>query len=170
MTASDNTAGDDRSDNVVQHPASAGAAGAASRPAVWLSRKPLKRKLMAILAADVVHYSRLVAEDEEGTLGAFRKHRREIAGIFDGYQGRVFNTAGDSVMASFDSAIDALAAAVSIQEYLKEANIPVPEERRLLMRIGVHIGDVVVDRTELVDGDAVGLHDRRGLVHQPLGV
>jgi class 3 adenylate cyclase len=127
--------------------------------AVPPSAPPLKRKIAAILAADVVGYSRLVAVDEEGTLRGFAVAREIFDGLVHRAGGRIFNTAGDSVMCEFDSAVEAVRVAVDIQDSLAAANAGTDPARRIEFRIGITIGDVVERGDDLL-GDGVNIAAR----------
>jgi hypothetical protein len=98
---------------------------------------PLQRKLVAILAADVAGYSRLMEADEERALAILSTHRRIIDDVIARHRGRVAGTAGDSVLAEFASLLDAAQAAIEIQNSLAEANDAAPKERRMEFRIGL---------------------------------
>src|SRR5215210_3411840 len=97
----------------------------------------MKRKIAAILAADIAGYSRLVAEDEEATLRRLASHREVFDDFITRYGGRIFNTAGDSVMCEFDSAVEAVRSGIDIQESLRTRNRDLPPGRRLQFRIGI---------------------------------
>jgi adenylate cyclase len=119
----------------------------------------VSRKLVAVFAADVEGYSRLMGADEVGTLKGLTQ-RRAILGRFIGeHRGRIANTAGDSVLAEFGSAVDAVQWAVAAQAALAEANTGVAPEKRISFRIGVHIGDVMVRAGDLF-GDGVNIAAR----------
>lgn len=120
---------------------------------------PVNRRLVAVLAADAVGYSRLMSEDEESTLRVLAAHRSVIDGIIEFHGGRIFKTAGDSVLAEFSSSVDAVRCALEIQDALKTRNDSLPENRRLLFRIGVNLGDVVVKEGDLL-GDGVNVAAR----------
>ena len=107
----------------------------------------LKRKLAVILAADFEGYSRLMHADEEGTLKTLRAHREIIDGMIARHWGRVFHTAGDSVVAEFGSVVEAVRCAIAVQEELASRNANLPDEQRMRLRIGVHLGDVLVEGT-----------------------
>jgi class 3 adenylate cyclase len=124
---------------------------------------PVKRKLAAILAADAVGYSRLMAADEEGTMKILSAHRAVIDGIIEFHEGRIINTAGDS---EFASPTDAVRCAVEIQDALKTRNDSLPEERRLHFRIGVNLGDVMVKGDDLL-GDGVNVAARLEGIAEP---
>lgn len=119
----------------------------------------MKRKIAAILAADVAGYSRLVAEAEEETLRRLAAYREVFDEFVTRYGGRIFNTAGDSVMCEFDSAVEAVRAAIDIQEALRTRNRDLPPGRRLQFRIGITIGDVVERGNDLL-GDGVNIAAR----------
>ncbi len=111
-----------------------------------------QRRLAAIFAADVVGYSRLIGTDETGTLAAMRAHRAELWDpTTEMYGGRLVGTAGDSRLVEFPSAVAAVECAVAIQRAMAKRGTEVPEDRRIHLRIGVNLGDVVVD-----DGDILG--------------
>jgi class 3 adenylate cyclase len=129
----------------------------------------MKRKIAAILAADVAGYSRLVAEDEEGTLRRLASHREVFDDFVHRYGGRIFNTAGDSVMCEFDSAVEAVRVAIDIQESLRTRNRPDLPGRRVQFRIGITIGDVVERGTDLL-GDGVNIAARLESLAEPGGI
>jgi adenylate cyclase len=129
----------------------------------------LERRLAAIFAADVAGYSRLMSEDEAGTLRALAASRDIMDGLIGEHGGRIANTAGDSVLAEFPSAVDAVQCAVAVQEKLAKAGAGVSEDRRLQFRIGVHVGDVVVRRGDLL-GDGVNVAARLEGLAEPGGV
>ena len=106
--------------------------------------RPVERKLTAILAADVVGYSRLMGADEVGTLHRLTACRAIVDGLIATHRGRIFNTAGDSVVADFSSAVDAVRCAVAVQEALAGENADQPAAQQMRFRIGVHVGDVIV--------------------------
>src|SRR4051795_6211741 len=112
----------------------------------------VERRLAAIFAADVAGYSRLISQDETVTLRALAAAREVMDRLTRDHGGRIANTAGDSVLAEFPSAVDAVQCAVAVQEKLADAGAGEPEERRLQFRIGVHVGDVVVRGGDLLGG------------------
>jgi class 3 adenylate cyclase len=134
-----------------------------------MSAAPVKRKLAAILAADAVGYSRLMAADEEGTMRILGAHRAMIDGIIELQEGRIVNTAGDSVIAEFDSPVQAVRCAVEIQDALRTRNDALPEDKRLMFRIGVNLGDVMVKGDDLL-GDGVNVAARLESVATPGGI
>ncbi len=119
----------------------------------------MERRLAAILAADVVGYSRLVGEDEEGTLRTLGTCREVIDGLVTEHHGRVFGSAGDSVVAEFASPVEAVRCAANIQRDLERRNADLPEDRRMRFRIGINLGDVIVEGDNLL-GDGVNVAAR----------
>jgi adenylate cyclase len=119
----------------------------------------LQRRLATILAADVFGYSRLTAENEEETLRTLKAHRSVIDRLIARHEGRIFNTAGDSVLAEFGSAVEAVRCAITIQEELRVRNAQIDENRRMNFRIGINVGDVLVDGDNLY-GDGVNIAAR----------
>jgi len=129
----------------------------------------LPRKLAAILYADVAGYSRLTGEDEDGTHRALRACLDLIASTIGEHSGRVVHYAGDAVLADFGTVVDALSSAAAIQLDLAEKNADVPEERRVEFRIGVNLGDVIVDGDEIY-GDGVNVAARLESLAEPGGI
>ena len=121
--------------------------------------QPVERKLAAIFAADVAGYSRLMGRDEVGTLARLKACRTIIDGLIASHRGRIFNTAGDSVVADFASAVDAVQCAVAVQAAMATENASGTPDQPMLFRIGVHVGDVVVDGANLL-GDGVNIAAR----------
>jgi adenylate cyclase len=119
----------------------------------------VKRRLAAIFAADVEGYSRLMGADEVATLDALTVRREILDGLIATHGGRIANTAGDSVLAEFGSAVDAVRCAMEAQGALAKANSGLPETRRINFRIGVHVGDVMVRAGDLF-GDGVNIAAR----------
>src|ERR1700730_5141313 len=104
----------------------------------------VSRRLVAVFAADVEGYSRLMGTDEVGTLKGLTQRRAILDRFIGEHRGRIANTAGDSVLAEFGSAVDAVQCAVAAQAALAAANTGVASDKRINFRIGVHIGDVMV--------------------------
>jgi TolB-like protein/class 3 adenylate cyclase len=129
----------------------------------------LERKLTAILCADVFGYSRLMGEDEEATLHTLSSHRKLIDSLIEQHHGRFVNSAGDSVLAEFASVVNAVQCAVEIQTTLKAENANIPPERRMEFRIGVNLGDVMVDG-EQIYGDGVNVAARLESLAEPGGI
>ena len=129
----------------------------------------LKRRLTCILAADAVGYSRLVSEDEGNALRILMEHRAVIDGVIASHDGRIVSTAGDSVLAEFHSVVDAVRGAVEIQDALKTRNESLSETQRMLFRIGINLGEVVVKGNDLL-GDGVNVAARLESLAQPGGI
>ena len=121
--------------------------------------QPVERKLAAIFAADIAGYSRLMARDEVGTLARLKACRTIIDGLIASHRGRIFNTAGDSVVADFASAVDAVQCAVAVQAAIATENADGAADEPMQFRIGVHVGDVMVDGENLL-GDGVNIAAR----------
>jgi class 3 adenylate cyclase len=112
------------------------------------------RRLAAILAADVVGFSRLMEADEAGTLAVLKARRKEVLEpLVAKHKGRVFKVAGDGVLVEFASAVNAVQCAVDLQQAMVAANGGQPEERHIILRIGVNLGDVIVESGDLYDDD-----------------
>lgn len=129
----------------------------------------MKRTIAAILAADVVGYSRLMAEDEEDTLVRLAAAKAVFAGATARFSGRIFNTAGDAILAEFPSAVEALRAGLAIQAELAERDRDTPPQRRVRFRMGLTIGDVVEVDGDLL-GDGVNIASRLEGIAEPGGI
>jgi TolB-like protein/class 3 adenylate cyclase len=127
---------------------------------------PVNRRLAAILAADVAGYSRLVADDEEATLATLAACRAAISHLVAAHSGRIFSTAGDSVVVEFASAVNAVRAGIAIQRELDRRNADVPEAQRMKFRIGINVGDVVARGDDLL-GDGVNVAARLQALADP---
>ena len=125
-----------------------------------------KRKLAAILHADVAGFSRLMGADEEGTHQALNRLRSCVDPLITAHGGRIVGTAGDSVLADFSSVVDALSCAVEMQRASRTVNDPISPERRLELRIGVNLGDVIVDGDNIF-GDGVNIAARLEALAEP---
>jgi len=121
-----------------------------------LSAEKPKRKLAAILSASAEGYSLLMGEDEAATLQILKGHRQAMCSLVEKHQGRVVDTRGDNLLAEFASVVGALECAVEIQKELKGRNEGLPKERRLSFRIGIHLGDVIVEEGKIY-GDGVNV-------------
>ncbi|MHB2168903.1 tetratricopeptide repeat protein [Alsobacter sp. R-9] len=131
---------------------------------------PLERRLAAILALDVVGFSRMTGIDEEGTLAALKAHRRDLIDpTLLAARGRIIKSTGDGLLAEFSSSVAAVRSAVMIQQGMTERNAGLPADRRMTLRIGIHVGDVVVDDADLL-GDGVNIAARLEGVADPGGV
>ncbi len=119
----------------------------------------VKRKLAAILSADVKGYSRLMGEDEKGTVHTLNVYIDLMTSLIQHHHGRVVGTAGDSMLAEFGSVVDAVECAVEIQKELKTRNVELPEDRKMEFRIGVNLGDVIEDGDQIL-GDGVNIAAR----------
>jgi adenylate cyclase len=132
-------------------------------------REKVERRLAAIFAADVVGYSRLMSQDEVGTLHALTAHREVMDRLITEHGGRIANTAGDPVLASFPSAVDAVQCAVEFQRTLADLSACLDPDRALRFRIGVHVGDVMVRGDDLL-GDGVNIAARLEGLADPGGI
>lgn len=130
----------------------------------------VERKLLAILAADVVGYSRLMAADEEGTRAALRALWRDLVDPkVAAYRGRIVKTIGDGVLVEFQSVVDALRCAVEMQREMAERNEQVAKERRMEFRIGIHQGDIIAEDGDIF-GDGVNVAARLEALAKPGGI
>ena len=108
-----------------------------------MSTEDFKRKLTAVLSADVAGYSRLMAEDEAATVKTIAAYREVMASLIKQHRGRVVDSPGDNVLAEFASVVDAVQCAVSVQKEFQARNAELPENRRMEFRIGINLGDVI---------------------------
>ncbi|HEY1299484.1 MAG TPA: adenylate/guanylate cyclase domain-containing protein [Stellaceae bacterium] len=129
----------------------------------------VERKLAAIFAADVAEYSRLMGLDEVGTLRRLQAYRVVLDRLIAEHHGRIFNTAGDSVVADFASALDAVECALAVQQAIAAENASCPPEEQMRFRIGIHVGDVLVDGSNLY-GDSVNIAARLQALAEPGGI
>ena len=133
-------------------------------------KQPVERRLAAILAADVAGYSRLMGADEEGTLERLKAHRREL---FDPkiteHRGRIVKTTGDGMLVEFPSVVDAVRCAVEVQRVMVDRNAEAPEDKRITFRIGVNLGDIIVDGDDIY-GDGVNIAARLEALAEPGGI
>ena len=126
-----------------------------------------ERRLAAILAADVAGYSRLMGVDEEGTLAALKAYRRELVDPkISEHRGRIVKTTGDGVLVEFASAVDAVRCAMEIQHSMAERNAEIPEDHRIEFRIGINIGDIIIDEGDIF-GDGVNVAARIETLAKP---
>jgi class 3 adenylate cyclase len=129
-----------------------------------------ERRLSAILAADVVGYSRLMGDDEEGTLAALKAHRKAVVDpAIANHRGRIVKTTGDGLLVEFASAVDAVRCAVDIQRSMAERNEAVPPERRIQFRMGINVGDIIGDGSDIY-GDGVNVAARLEAMAEPGGI
>src|SRR6476646_1756194 len=129
-----------------------------------------ERRLAAILAADVAGYSRLTGLDEEGTHAQLQDHLRLLVDPkIAEHRGRVVKNTGDGLLAEFSSVVDAVRCAVDVQRSMVERNADVPQERRIEFRIGINVGDVMIDRGDIF-GDGVNVAARLERIEKPGGI
>jgi adenylate cyclase len=124
------------------------------------------RRLAAILAADVVGYSRLMGQDEAGTAKGVREGHEASTPIVAGHGGRIVKTTGDGVLMEFPSVVAAVECAIAIQRLMTERNAETPEDKRILYRIGMNLGDVLVEGDDII-GDGVNIAARLEGVCEP---
>ncbi len=134
-----------------------------------MNAESLNRKLTAILSADAKGYSRLMGEDEVGTVQLLKEYREIMAQLIHQDRGRVVDSPGDNLLAEFGSVVDATGCAVKIQEKLKTKNAELSEDKRLEFRIGINLGDVLED-DERIYGDGVNIAARIEGLAQPGGI
>jgi adenylate cyclase len=133
-------------------------------------KQPVQRRLAAILAADVAGYSRLMGADEEGTLAALKAIRRELSDPkVKEHRGRIVKTTGDGLLIEFGSVVDAVRCAVEVQRAMAERNADVPPNRRIELRIGINLGDIIKDGRDIY-GDGVNVAARLEALAEPGGI
>src|ERR1041385_5201512 len=129
----------------------------------------MERKLTAILSADVKGYSRLMGDDEESTIRTLTVYRKGMTAFIQHYRGRVVDSPGDNLLAEFASVVDAVQCAVEIQKALKTRNADLPASRKMEFRIGINVGDVIVEG-ERIYGDGVNIAARLEGLAEPGGL
>src|SRR5215475_9614820 len=130
----------------------------------------VKRKLAAIFAADIAGYSRLMGADEAGTLARVKEYRRDLIDPKNKqYRGRIVKTTGDGILIEFPNVVDAVSCAIEVQQGMGERNADVPEEKRIAFRIGINLGDVIVEGRDLY-GDGVNIAARLEGLAEPGGI
>jgi len=135
-----------------------------------LTGERIERRLAAVLAADVAGYSRLMGRDEEGTLGQLKKFRKTIVDpTIALHRGRIVKTTGDGMLVEFASAVDAARCANEVQRGMAEVNSDVPPDVRIEFRIGIHVGDIIIDDNDIF-GDGVNVAARLEGIAEPGGV
>jgi TolB-like protein/class 3 adenylate cyclase/tetratricopeptide (TPR) repeat protein len=135
-----------------------------------LSSEPVERRLTAILAADVAGYSRLIGADEEGTLAQLKAFRKTLVDpTIAKHRGRIVKTTGDGMLVEFASAVDAARCAVEVQRGMADENAKVPQAKRIEFRIGIHLGDVIIDDNDIF-GDGVNIAARLESIAVPGGI
>ena len=129
-----------------------------------------KRRLAAILAADIVGYSRLMGADESGTLAQLKTHRKELIDPkVEAFGGRVVKTTGDGLLIEFPSVLDAMQCAVDVQRAIAQRNMHVPEDKRVQFRMGINLGDVIVEEDDIY-GDGINIASRLEGLADPGGI
>ena len=134
-----------------------------------MNEKKINRKIAVIFVTDVVGFSKLMEFDENNTLQSFRACKGILDDLFKEHDGRIFNTAGDSVLAEFQSAVSAVICASEFQKLIKQRNSTLEEKSQMHFRIGINMGDVIVEGTNLY-GDGVNVAARLEALCQPDGV
>jgi adenylate cyclase len=134
-----------------------------------MNNEGFKRKLTAILSADVVGYSRLMGEDEAATVKTLDIYKGVISSLIKQHRGRVVDSPGDNLLAEFGSVVDAVQCAVSIQKELQTRNADLPENRRMAFRIGINLGDVI-EENDRIYGDGVNIAARLEALADPGGI
>src|ERR1035437_1263387 len=130
----------------------------------------VERRLAAILAADVGGYSRLMGTDEEGTLAQLKAHRRDLIDPKIGeYNGRIIKTTGDGMLVEFASVVNAVRCAIEVQRGMFARNTDVPNEKRIEFRIGINVGDIIIDSGDIF-GDGVNVAARLEGLAEPGGI
>ena len=125
-----------------------------------MAEERVERRLAAIFVGDVAGYSRLMEIDEEGTLAALKRHRRELVDPkIKEHRGRVVKLTGDGILVEFASVVDAVRCAVEVQREMAERNTDVPPDRRIEFRMGINVGDIIRDRRDIY-GDGVNVAAR----------
>jgi adenylate cyclase len=135
-----------------------------------LKEERVERRLAAILAADVAGYSRLMGLDEEGTLAALKDHMRSVVDPkITEHRGRIVKTTGDGILVEFASIVDAVRCAVEMQRQMTERNVQIPPDRRIEFRIGLNVGDIIIDDKDIY-GDGVNIAARLEALAEPGGI
>ena len=130
----------------------------------------IERRLAAILAADVVGYSRLMGIDEVGTMRSLKSHRRELVDpTIAGHHGRIVKTTGDGMLVEFGSIVDAVACAIAVQRGMIVRNAAIVADKRIVFRIGINIGDIIIDGDDII-GDGVNVASRLETLCEPGGL
>ncbi|MGH6809791.1 MAG: adenylate/guanylate cyclase domain-containing protein, partial [Ensifer adhaerens] len=128
-----------------------------------------RRKLTTIFSADVQDYSRLMRADEEGTLAILKRYRDAMTRLIEAHGGRVINTWGDGLISDFPSVVEALRAAIDVQNELAGHNAKCPDDAQMLFRIGINLGDVITDGDDIY-GDGVNVAARLQAIAEPGGI
>src|SRR5712671_4171497 len=136
---------------------------------VTLSGNRVERRLAAIVAADVAGFSRLMGLDEVGTARTLREHRAVSDALVAKHGGRIVKTTGDGVLLEFPSVVDAVECAVAVQAEMAERNDAIPQDRRMLYRIGINLGDILIEGEDIL-GDGVNVAARLEGIAEPGGI
>src|SRR5215475_8614845 len=140
------------------------------QPGVSMAEERVDRRLAAILAADIAGYGRLTGADEEGTLAQLKAHRKELVDLkITEHRGRIVKTTGDGMLVEFVSVVDALRFAVDVQRAMIERTAQLPAERRIQFRIGLNVGDIIIDGDDIY-GDGVNVAARLEALADPGGI
>ena len=135
-----------------------------------MAEERVQRRLAAILAADVAAYSRLMGADEVGTARTLREHRKVTDPLVAKHGGRIVKTTGDGVLLEFPSVVDAVECAVAVQAVMAQRNEGIPQDRRMLFRIGINLGDILIEKGDDILGDGVNVAARlEGIAGKGLG-
>ncbi len=135
-----------------------------------MAEQRAERRLAAVLAADVAGYSRLMGADEEGTLARLNAHRREfLEPTIAEHNGRIVKRTGDGILIEFGSAVDATRCAIQTQRGMAQRNADVPAEQRIEIRIGIHVGDIIIEEGDIF-GDGVNIAARLEGIAEPGGI
>ena len=134
-----------------------------------MDTEEFRRKLTAILSADIEGYSLLMRDDEEATVGTITTYREVIGSVVQKHRGEVVDSPGDNILAEFISVVDAVQSAVEIQEVIRAKNAELPDERKMEFRIGINLGDVIQEG-ERIYGDGVNIAARVEGLADPGGI
>jgi adenylate cyclase len=134
-----------------------------------MATEGFKRKLAAILSADVAGYSRLMGEDEAATVRTLDTYKRVVSDLIQQHRGRVVDAVGDNLLAEFASVVDAVQCAVAVQKEIQARNLELPETRRMQFRIGINLGDVIEEEDHIY-GDGVNIAARLQSLAEPGGI
>ncbi|CAN5429784.1 hypothetical protein BH10PSE7_BH10PSE7_18920 [soil metagenome] len=130
---------------------------------------PVERKLTTILSADAAGYSRMVREDEHATVATLKAYRQVMSDLIAAYRGRMVSSSGDGLIAEFASVVNAVECAIAVQRNIAERNAECDEDRRMWFRIGINVGDVMIDGDDLL-GDGVNIAARLQALAEPGGI
>ena len=134
-----------------------------------MAAEDFKRKLTTIFSADVVDYSRLMGEDESATVKTLETYKGVMFSLINQHRGRVVDSTGDNLLAEFGSVVDAVQCAVAVQKELQSRNSDLPDNRKMLFRMGINLGDVIEEKERLY-GDGVNIAARLEALAEPGGI